>query len=253
MKTEKAKFFNFKETKLLNFSFVKHIIVFFVGFVILNLLASVITTIIVSTLPGETVKEQMAFFSSKPVYQMTVMTISYLTIFIALALILLPNWKVIFEHFKDYRKYILGVLFGIGLMVFSALYNAIFKESLSNENQTNVVNYMTQYPLFAITIVAIVGPICEELTYRVGLFSLCAKYKKWLAYVVSALIFAVIHINFASTDIVTELISLPTYLVCGLTLAFAYDKFGLATSTTAHVTNNLIAAIGAIMSTSLGA
>jgi membrane protease YdiL (CAAX protease family) len=119
----------------------------------------------------------------------------------------------------------------------------------SNDNQQAAVELMGRFPIFGFFIVSIVGPILEEITYRLGLFSLGAKYKKWLGYVLSIVFFALIHINFVSKDIVAELINLPTYMVCGVVLGLAYDKFGFATSVTAHITNNLIGFFTTFVST----
>ena len=99
-------------------------------------------------------------------------------------------------------------------------------------------SFITIYPFISLIFLGVIGPICEELTYRVGLFSVLKK-PKWLAYVIGTLVFALAHFSFTSTNIINELVNLPVYIVSGFALCLAYDKFGLAASLTAHTVNNI--------------
>ena len=111
-----------------------------------------------------------------------------------------------------------------------------------NENEEGLRSFIVIYPWMSLFILGFVGPICEELTYRVGLFGLLKRWK-WLAYIVSALVFAFMHFSFdAEGDaMIVELINLPMYIFSGVMFALAYDKFGLSASLTAHIVNNVFA------------
>ena len=65
----------------------------------------------------------------------------------------------------------------------------------------------------------------------------------WVAYIVTPLIFALIHFDFfagSAEGYINELLNLPSYIIAGVTLTIIYDKFGLSTSIVAHCGNNLI-------------
>ena len=90
-------------------------------------------------------------------------------------------------------------------------------------------------------ITGIIGPICEEFAYRVGLFNLGMRINRLTAYLFATVVFGLIHMHdFAS---VNEWLNFPSYLIAGGILAFTYDRFGLSASITAHVVNNLYAVI----------
>ena len=112
-----------------------------------------------------------------------------------------------------------------------------------NINQSAADAFANNYPILAFFVMAIIGPICEELTYRVGLHSFLRRINKYLALVVTIIIFAMIHFTFDAENIVEELWSLPSYLVSGLLLTLAYEVRGPACSITAHACYNLFALI----------
>ena len=114
--------------------------------------------------------------------------------------------------------------------------------SSDNINESSLQTMRQVYPVASFMIFGLIGPICEEFTYRVGLFSFFKRINKWVAYVVTVVIFAFIHFNF-STDpnvLLNEVLNLPFYMFAAFAFSFTYDKFGLAGSLTAHVANNFI-------------
>ena len=66
---------------------------------------------------------------------------------------------------------------------------------------------------------------------------------KYLAIIISSIVFALIHFSFKQETIVNELWSLPTYIVSGVILALAYEHKGPACSMTAHILYNTLAFI----------
>lgn len=112
-------------------------------------------------------------------------------------------------------------------------------DTSSNNNQQGIENAFSAAPLLSFFSIVIFAPVCEELTYRVGLFGLIAKKSKILAYVITILVFAFIHFDFEAENIINELINLPVYLVGAGFLCYAYARKGNPiTSIVAHSTYN---------------
>jgi membrane protease YdiL (CAAX protease family) len=133
------------------------------------------------------------------------------------------------------------------LVIASALYSRLISFVGSNDNQNAAVNLIANYPLFGILIIAFVGPICEEFTYRLGLFSFLSRIGRRKAYIISSLIFALMHFNFANPDILVEILNLPPYIISGLILTYTYEKYGFEAAITTHIFNNLFSTISIII------
>ena len=118
--------------------------------------------------------------------------------------------------------------------------------SETNANQSDIMELTTAYPTIMFFITVIIGPLCEEITYRVGLFELLKEKNEIMAFIVSSLIFAFIHMSFIDTTLKAELTAFPIYLCIGLCLTYAYKKYGLACSYVAHLSLNLISFLSII-------
>ena len=167
--------------------------------------------------------------------------LTYAMLFVALMAIVNIDVKKFKKEFSHWLPYVVGIGFCMGMILFPIVYSFIvnlFYKTSVNENEESLRSFITVYPLTSMIFLGFIGPICEELTYRVGVFGILKK-PKWLAYVIGTLVFALAHFSFTSTTIVNELINLPVYLVSGFLLCLAYDKFGLAASLTAHTVNNV--------------
>lgn len=143
---------------------------------------------------------------------------------------------------KKYKNVLFGFLIGAVVIGINTLYGAIFGTN-TNENQNMVIGQASGSAFLFVLSTAFLAPIFEELVFRVAGYGFFSKISKPLAYVVSTVLFALIHVNFSGANLTAELISFPTYLLAGVGLAFAYDKFGFWGSATMHVTNNLFASI----------
>ena len=180
--------------------------------------------------------------------QVNLITYSIL-VTIMLAIIVFDFPKLI-KKLKNWQYYLYGFGLGICIVVFDYFYSFIlnlFYQQGINENETGVRGIIDIYPVAAFFILGIIGPLTEELTYRSGLFASIRKWNKVIAYIATIIIFALIHFRFTATNIWDEVASLPIYLVSGLVLTFAYDKFGFSASLTAHMTNNLWAVIAQLI------
>ncbi len=181
----------------------------------------------------------------------------YAIICISILLVLGKNViKKLLLQFKNLNKIGHGLTYGFLLLGSSIVYNlivlSIYPEFGSNQNQNSVVDMITNLPVLSFFSVAIFAPIVEEITYRLCLTGTIAKRNKIIAIVVSSLLFGLIHSAFidfsflemTKEEIINEAIALPSYIISGLIMAFAYvNEDSLACSITAHITNNFVAFI----------
>ena len=172
--------------------------------------------------------------------------ITYAMLIVALLAIIFIDIPKQLYRFKKWQPYVFGLLMGGSLIVFTIFYTTVvsnFYKFSVNQNEQGVRSIIDLYPVGSIIILGIVGPVCEELTYRVGLFGSIKKFNKVIAYIVTVLVFAFIHFGFTASNIIDELVNLPIYLFSGFILTFAYDKWGFPGSTLAHITNNMYAVL----------
>ena len=146
------------------------------------------------------------------------------------------------KKYKRALDYIYGIGYAATLLlagiVIANLVN-IFYQVSNNANQEAAVDFATGYPILAFFVLGFLGPICEEFTYRIGLYSFLRRINKYLAFVITTLIFAFIHFNFTK-NMADELWALPTYITLGFILTLAYEHRGPACSMTAHILYNLV-------------
>ena len=210
-----------------------------IGLIISELLAMLIVSI---------VKGGGEFSESDQGMMVYVAYIILFTIFLISCVIFRDKFK---KFFKDWKAYLAGFIGFIALFTFSIVLGLLVTET--NQNEEAVETYTTLFPALSIIVLGILGPVCEELTYRVGLFSFLRRINRILAYAVTTVIFAMIHFNF-STDahaMLVELMNLPFYIVAGFIFSYLYDRYGLAASLTAHILNYVVSVslsiIGAII------
>ena len=195
-----------------------------------------------------------AFFFSgivdKGLRNAVVILFTYLLMLSALMVIAFSSRQMIFiKRFKRPIDYTLGLAYAGGIFVTALIIGMItsvfYKDP--NANQAAAESLINNYPIIAGFIICLIGPICEELTYRVGLYSFLRRINKVLAFVVTVIIFALIHFDFTAENIIGELWSLPSYLACGALLTMAYDHRGPACSIVAHIAYNTTAFLLVIM------
>ena len=176
--------------------------------------------------------------------------IIYAFIFAAMMGVIFLDIPKFIKIFKGWKPYVFAIAFVAGIMFFDSFYvNLVnlFRPVDTSANEEAVRSVIDIYPVASVFMLGIIGPFCEELAYRVGLFGLLRRVNRVLAYVVSGIVFGLMHFHFNSSDLINELIFLPTYIVPGILFALAYDLFGLPCSLAAHITNNLIAVIGHLL------
>jgi membrane protease YdiL (CAAX protease family) len=230
------------------------------GLKIISLLISLIVNQIAAGLYSYESEAYYEFLSSNKV-SMLLNFLSYATIFVAMLALLWNDIFIVLKKFKKIRPLIYGIGFGFLLVVVNAAYFMILKlcgvSTGDNGNESAISSMMLSYPFTSFLAFCLLGPIVEEFTYRLGLFSFVRRINRYLAYILTALIFGIIHFSFSaftnpdSSVLINELLNLPSYIFAGLLLCYYYEKEGIACSIYAHVTNNLFSFIITIITANI--
>ena len=222
------------------------LIVFLIGFVGIYVIGFAIEVLVLIIRP-----EFLDSNSDSYIYGVSLInTFQYLILLGVFIFFLWPRLFTLIQRFKNWKHLIIGLGFGGLVIGMTILYNIIisqFIELPENANETIAEGIILENPVISFFVLGLVGPICEELTYRFGLFGLLKKKNRLLAYMVTALVFGIIHFDFTG-DLVVELLNLPIYMISGALFSVAYDLCGFEGSLTAHVTNNIYAVIITIVS-----
>lgn len=240
---------------LLTLGAYREIGLFLIGFVGLFLLAQVIGIITLSAesfryaqmgLTGDELKAALTEFSSSVRFTLLINDLTYTLIFAAMLLFLWKDNRRLLKSFAN-LKILFGFAVGFAMIILSGIWSniAIKLGASTNINQGAVEETIKASPLLAVLVTGLIAPFVEELTYRVGAFTFLKRINTVLAYVVVGALFGLIHIkDYGSLN---EWLSYPSYLIAGLCLCFAYDKFGFGGSFLAHAMNNLLAVLSYIL------
>ena len=182
---------------------------------------------------------------SKYSVSMVVNSTAYIALLVTLLLIGNRDLFKILKSFKQWQSYLAGAICFGAIIAFNIFYGTIInllKTPVSdNANQAGLETMDAAYPIISMVIFGFVGPICEELTYRVGLFSLLKRKNRFVAYFVTIIVFALIHFNLSTNmdTLKNEVLNLPYYMFAAAAFSFTYDRFGFAGSVTGHIINNV--------------
>jgi membrane protease YdiL (CAAX protease family) len=135
-------------------------------------------------------------------------------------------------------------LYGLNELVFR-LTNLLFK-NYTNLNDTTISAQIDDAPHMTLLIVVFLAPFVEEVLFRGLVFGNLQKKNPLAGYIVSCLLFALLHVwQFAvvSQDI-TYFLLMVQYLVPGIILAWVYERSGtLWTSIILHAVTNALAVL----------
>jgi len=159
------------------------------------------------------------------------------------------SFKNIIKKLFKWKTWVYGLMFGLILTIFNFSASQLV-EFLTNDissNESSVRSMLLEEPFLAGCYVILLAPFIEEFGYRVGVFGYTKKYGKVIAYILSGLLFGLLHLAGSigsDINIATELLSLVVYSLCGLILCFAYDTTNsLCVSTLAHMISNIVAVL----------
>lgn len=218
------------------------------GFQLLGLVVQIVVLAIKSAelvqngFSGDALQQELLAFTETGSFYAMVNYPAYILLFVCLSLVLWKEAKKLFPCFKKPKTY-LGFAYGALLMVLSIVWGMISTRlgASTNENQSTIISMVKERPFLAILVTGVIGPLCEEVTYRVGLFGFAKRINRILAYFVASVLFGLIHIHdFTSAN---EWLSFPDYFISGLLLAFVYERYGFGASNIAHIMNNTIAVL----------
>nr|WP_255731575.1 type II CAAX endopeptidase family protein [Solibacillus sp. MA9] len=164
-------------------------------------------------------------------------TISFAIAFIVSFLFISRNknfWNVFSGEKMPLGKAIGWGIIGFFLVFLGQTIGAAIELALGidkgSENTEAIMNVTKVAPVMMIATVFL-GPVLEELVFRRVIFgSIIQNYNFWIASIISAIVFAAIHMDF--THIIL-------YTICGLIFAFLYHKTKrLITPIIAHILLN---------------
>ncbi|MFJ6210910.1 lysostaphin resistance A-like protein [Lysinibacillus sp. NPDC092081] len=156
-----------------------------------------------------------------------------------LSLVITSRDKAFWDIYQGKKETIpLSIMWGIigfflvfiGQMIGAAIEMAVFGIQGGSQNTADIVAIAKGAPI-AILAIVVFGPILEEFVFRRVIFgSLVQTTNFWIAGIVSAIFFALIHFDFSH---------ILLYTICGLIFAFLYHKTKrIWTSIIAHVMLN---------------
>ena len=230
----------------------------FVYELLLVILVSLVVTAIITGQNPDLLEEEITSRVDKVSFSLVISCISSVITLVVFAFIIgVKKFGVIIKKLfnKETLKY--GFFGALAIMGFSIFYNSvissIFDIGTGNANQENVVAFIKNNAFFGFLSVVVFAPIVEEITYRYCLFGGIARKKKWLAYIVSGGVFALMHcvssvLEYGFTkELLVEFLYVPPYLFSGLALCYLYDETSnLGGSYIAHLLNNLVSFIGIV-------
>lgn len=181
-----------------------------------------------------------------PSLQALSMLLGQIGAFLLILIVARRYLSAIIASFKNYKNILKSIAIIAAMFAVSLLWSFISDElfvTTVNENQQLVEQELLSFPVISFFSTVIFAPLLEEITYRCGIFGLIRRKSYVAALIISAILFALIHIDLSGANLTTELLSAPDYLLCGFTLGYIYHKYGLPGSFIAHLLNNLIASI----------
>ena len=231
----------------------RHLFIFIIGFLSVNIFATLISGITLKFIDYE---------GNEILVNAITNFTTYISVFILLVL-LIAAFKLltpIIKQFMQGKTYVNGLFWGfiviiVGVLV-GMLIDILFGKTESNQNQSSIEIIIRNHPLSSFMWIVLLGPISEEIIYRLGFFEGLRQRNRRLAYIVSAIFFGFIHFNIPidtqgniiSEDLIREFLNLPSYIVSGLLFSYIYEKEGFGTSVVAHITNNLLSFVFTIIS-----
>lgn len=181
--------------------------------------------------------------------------IAYSILFVGLFAVVVLDVPKVGKLLKRWEPYVVGLAIGMTVLILDDAYIGLinlFRPASISGNEEAVRKAIDAFPIASIFIFGLIGPMCEELTYRSGLFGLLRKWHRVPAYIITGLVFGLIHFQYDTTDLVREFLFLPSYVVPGLLFSAAYDLYGLPCSYVAHMTNNMFAVLAQVISKNIG-
>lgn len=233
------------------------LVLFFTGWFGIKIIAEIIVELVLA-IGGPVTSESQANAANMWVNFLTYVILAAL--FLAF-LIFYKKGLLIKKFISEFKNPKTWMYAAIGIaMIYAANYVIslilfILNPSMSdNNNEASLDSILKVFPIQGFLMTVILAPFAEEMTYRIGLFSALKRVNLIFAFIITALVFGLIHFDLSgviqgfSTGTeeskkyaINELCNLPLYCSAGFVLAFIYHKSdSIASPFLAHLTNNLI-------------
>lgn len=189
------------------------------------------------------------FKNSSKLMNNIVLSLAEIIIFLVLFLIFrkkiihdLKNFKTDYKKDLDigFKYYFVGFLI---MIASNLLLNAIFGGMATNEEVNR--QYLKMYPVYSVVAMVFVGPLIEEIVFRLGFRK---SFDKWLPYALfSGLFFGALHVYTAYESMTfieilknwNQLLYIIPYGALGFSFAKAfYETDNIWTTMTIHVLHN---------------
>lgn len=157
---------------------------------------------------------------------------------------LIRSFRVVLRQPRCWLKFSgFGLLINFGCMQVIGTVIALALPDFVNPNNANVGGMISENPLLMVLATVVFVPFAEELLFRGVIFRSLHKKNRILAYAVSMLVFAIIHVaGYRDAGAAVLILSFFQYLPAGFALAFAYEKADtIWAPILIHATINLIA------------
>lgn len=175
------------------------------------------------------------------------------------AVMVLSFWRTWKLHFPAVqmttrKMVILGISTGASLFLITlAITNALEFADLGSKpsNQAMLQDFSKQWPIAVAIFAVVLAPVFEELLFRKLLFARLAQADHLItAYLLSSLLFALMHEPSPTNGITDWLFKLFIYGLMGAVFAWIYKKTGkLWPAILAHASNNLFGMLTLILFT----
>lgn len=181
--------------------------------------------------------------ANKDVLFSILMVIVEIILVVMYALILKNKFRGSFKDFKkNYKDYLPKCLkyWSIGftaLIIFNVIIVYFVSGGIAPNEQANR-DILEQYPIYSIISVSILGPILEEMIFRLSFKDII---KKRISYIlITGILFGSMHVVF-SLESASDLLFILSYSSLGIALsAIYYDTDNICSSMLVHIVHNTI-------------
>lgn len=138
-------------------------------------------------------------------------------------------WRNLQIFLQNKKKCIYAALGGFGIYYVANIFVGIIIQNLSpsytNANDANIQQMTTGYYGMILFCTVVLVPVTEEVLYRGMLFGLIRQKSRVLAYVLSVLIFAAIHVigYIGQLTPLQIFLAILQYIPASISLAYAYE------------------------------
>jgi len=155
--------------------------------------------------------------------------------------------------------YLLSIVTNIIVSILLEVLNLNDEDGKSlNEEGLEEILAKTNYSYILVLYIVLIGPILEELVFRLILFrgisiigekigknnKFIRRFIKFLAYLISSAVFAFGHFEFSFKVLISDFANFPFYFIMGIYLAIAYDYDGyFLAAVLTHILNNSVATL----------